>query len=59
MHPFISQSIVAERVRDLQNIARRNRDASLARDRRSRQRQAPRTSGRVRLLPARLRPHAS
>ncbi len=59
MHPFISQSIAAERVRDLQSTARRGRDAGLARDRRSRERQAPRTSGTVRLLPARLRLHAS
>jgi hypothetical protein len=59
MHPFISQSIAAERVRDLRNTAKHNRDASLARDRHSRQRQAPRTSGTVRLLPARLRLHAS
>jgi hypothetical protein len=58
MHPFISQSIAAERVRDQQNAARRGRDAALARDRHSR-RQAPRTSGTVRLLPARLRMHTS
>ena len=31
MHPFITQSIAAERVRDLQNTAKHNRDASLAR----------------------------
>jgi hypothetical protein len=58
MHPFISQSIAAERVRDQQNTARHNRDAALARDRHSPQ-QAPRTPGAVRLLPARLRLHAS
>jgi hypothetical protein len=59
MHPFISQSIAAERVRDRQNTAKHNRDASLARDRHSRKGQAPRTSGTVRLLPARLRLHTS
>jgi hypothetical protein len=59
MHPFISQSIAAERVRDLQNSAKHNRDAALARDRHSRRGQAPRTSGPVRLLPARLRLHTS
>ena len=56
MHPFITQSIAAERVRDLQETAKRNRDASLARDR-LRQRRVPRTPGTVRLLPARPRLH--
>ena len=59
MHPFVTQSIAAERVRDQQDTARRGRDASLARDRHSRERQAPRASGTVRLLPARLRPRTS
>ena len=59
MHPFISQSIAAERVRDMQDTAKHNRDAALARGRHSREGQAPRTSGRVRLLPARLRLHTS
>jgi hypothetical protein len=60
MHPFITtQSVAAERVRDLQEAARHSRDAAVARDRRSRQRRASRTPGAVRLLPARLRPHMS
>lgn len=58
MHPFISQSIAAERVRDLRHTATHNRDAALARGRRDR-RPAPTTHGTVRLLPARLRLRAS
>ena len=58
MHPFITtQSVATERVRDLQEAARRGRDAAVARDRRSHQRGASRTAGAARLLPARLRPH--
>jgi hypothetical protein len=58
MHPFIiTQSVAAERVRDLQQSARRGRDAAVARDRRSRQRLTSQTAGAARLLPARLRPH--
>jgi hypothetical protein len=59
MHPFITQSIAAERVRDRQETARHNRDASLARGRRLRLRRAPRTPGTVRLLPVRPRLHMS
>ena len=58
MHPFITtQSVAAERARDLQEAAQRGRDAAVARDRRSHQSRASRTSGAARLLPARLRPH--
>jgi hypothetical protein len=57
MHPFITtQSVAAERVRDLQETARRGRDAAVARERRSHQRRASRTAGAARLLAARLRP---
>jgi hypothetical protein len=45
MHPFIAQSIAAERVRDLQKTAQRNREAVLARDRGLRQRRLPRAAG--------------
>jgi hypothetical protein len=58
MHPFIiTQSVAAERVRDLQEAAGHSRDAAVARDRRSRQSLTSRTAGAARLLPARLRPH--
>jgi hypothetical protein len=57
MHPFIIQSIAAERVRDRQDTAEHGRWARLARNRRLRQRQVLGTQGTVRLLPARLRLH--
>jgi hypothetical protein len=57
MHPFIvTQSVAAERVRDLQEAARRGRDAAVARDHRTYQRLSSRRAGAARLLPARLRP---
>jgi hypothetical protein len=57
MHPFITtQSVAAERVRDLREAARHSRDAAVARDRRSYRRRASRSAGAARLLPARLRP---
>jgi hypothetical protein len=59
VHPFITESIAAEHIRDLERAAGHHRDARLARDRRLRQRPVPRTPGTVRLLPARLRPHLS
>jgi len=59
MHPFIVQSIAAEHVRDLQDSAERSRWARLARNRRLRQRRVPGTPGARRMLPARLRLHAS
>jgi hypothetical protein len=49
MHPFITQSIAAGRVRDLRQAAARHRDASLARARRPHQRQAARPPGTIRL----------
>jgi hypothetical protein len=57
MHPIIVQSIAAEHARDLRQAITHTRDASVARDRRLRQRRAPQGTGTVRLLPARLRPH--
>jgi hypothetical protein len=57
MHPIIVQSIAAEHARDLRQAVRHNHDASVARDRRLRQRRAAQATGTVRRLPARLRPH--
>lgn len=59
MHPILVQSIVAEHARDLRQAVKRSQDASVARDRRRRQRRAPRAAGRVRLLPARVHLHIS
>jgi hypothetical protein len=59
MHPIIVQSIAAEHARDLRQTAKHNHDASVARDRRLRQRRTLRATGAVRLLPAALRPHMS
>jgi hypothetical protein len=55
MHPIIVQSIAAEHARDLRQAAKHSHDAVIARDRR--QRRAPRATGSVRLLPARVRLH--
>jgi hypothetical protein len=52
MHPFIMQSIAAERARDLRQSAGHNRDVRLARGRRQRQHRTARTPGTARLLPA-------
>jgi hypothetical protein len=41
MHPFVVQSIAAERARDLLKAAQRNRDASPARERAEHQRRLP------------------
>ena len=59
MQPIIVQFVAAEHARDLRQAVKRSHDASMARDRRLRQRRAPRAAGTVRLLPARLRPHLS
>jgi hypothetical protein len=50
MHPFIVQSIAAERARDLLKAAQRNRDAVPARERAVRQRRLPGTAGIARRL---------
>jgi len=59
MHPILVQSIAAEHARDLRQAVKRSHDASVARDRRQRQRRAPRATGSVRLLPTRVRLHIS
>ena len=60
MHPFIIQSIAAERGRDLRRAAEDRRDARLGSDRGLRWRAGARMPGTVHLpLPARLRPHTS
>ena len=59
MQPIIVQFIAAEHARDLRQAVKHNRDASVARDRRLRQRRAPQATGTVRQLPARLRLHVS
>lgn len=59
MHPFIIQSMAAERTRDLRETIQHNHDASLARARLRRQRRAAKTSGTVSLLPAWLGLHMS
>jgi len=50
MHPFIVQSIAAERARDLLTAAQHNRDAFPARERAVHQRRLPRTAGIARRL---------
>jgi hypothetical protein len=59
MHPIIVQSIAAEHARDLRQAAKHNHDASVARDRRHRQRRTSWAAGPVRLRPTGLRLHAS
>jgi hypothetical protein len=59
MHPILVQSIAAEHARDLRQTVKHNHDASVARDRRQRQRRTSRAAGAVRLLPAGLRLHVS
>jgi hypothetical protein len=57
MHPILVQSIAAEHARDLRQAVKHSHDASVARDRRQRQRRAQRATGGMRLLPARVRLH--
>lgn len=53
MHPYLIQSVAAERTRELREVAGDHRDAVLAADRH--QRRAPKVRDIVRLLPARRR----
>lgn len=55
MHPYLIQSVAAERTRELREVAGDHRDAVLAADRHQRQRRAPKVRDIVRLLPAHRR----
>jgi len=55
MHPYLIQSIAAERTRELREVAEDHRDAVLAAGRHRRQRRAPGARDIARLLPVRRR----
>ena len=55
MHPYLIQSVAAERTRELREVAEDHPDAVLAAGRHRRQRRAPGARDIVRLLPVRRR----